>query len=117
MALLVNADGAIHVMPAEEWNLEPLRVHHGARAAYRVSRGRSGVRLEARSAAGQSCVLEAPGQCGQRLGILPDNPQYQIAPETPIEPLILLPECPIRKLCGAPESGMSHEERLWTSAE
>jgi hypothetical protein len=117
MALLVNADGAIHVVPAEEWNLEPLRIHHGARAAYRVSRSRAGVRLEARSAAGQCCVLEAPGPQGPVRGMLPDYPQYQIAPEAPIEPLTTFNERPIRRLCGAPVSGISHEERLWTSAE
>jgi hypothetical protein len=102
MALLVNADGAIHIVPAEDWNLEPLRLHHGASAAYRVSRGRQGVRLEARSAAGQSCVLEEPGPRGRWLGMLSDYPQYQIAPQAPIEPLTILSERPIRRLCGAP---------------
>jgi hypothetical protein len=117
MALLVNADGAIHVLPAEEWNLEPLRVHHGASAAYRVSRGRAGVRLEARNAAGQSCVLQAPERRGPFAGLSPDYPQYQVAPQIPIEPFIFLPERPIRRLCGAPVSGIFHEEPLWKSAE
>src|SRR5258706_11566199 len=107
MALLVNADGAIRVVPAEEWNLEPLRVHHGASAAYRVSRGRAGVRLEARSAAGQCCVLEAPGPRGPFAGMPPDYPQYQIAPQAPIEPIILFAGRPIRRLCGDPVSGIS----------
>src|SRR5579872_2920050 len=58
LAILVGRDGAIHMLPAEGWELESLRLDRGARAAYRVSRAGTGVRLEARSA-GESCMLQA----------------------------------------------------------
>lgn len=58
LAILVGRDGGIHMLPACGWELEPLRLHHGAKAAYRVTRNSSGVRLEARSA-GEACFLES----------------------------------------------------------
>ena len=88
VAILVGRDGGIHMLPASGWELEPLRLHHGALAAYRVSRAGGGVRLEARSA-GESCVLQAtvlpagvrqPGVLlsggGPARSALPDFPQY-----------------------------------------
>ena len=41
--------GAIHIASAEGWNLEALRLHHGAAAAYQVTRRDGQVRVEARS--------------------------------------------------------------------
>ena len=41
-----------------DWPLDSLRAHHGAEAAYRVQRGPTGVRVEARNA-GTSCLLMA----------------------------------------------------------
>jgi len=58
MAILVKADGGIHMLPASDWELESMRMHHGARTAYRVSRKDGGVRLEARSAS-QSCLIQS----------------------------------------------------------
>src|SRR5689334_8480888 len=88
LAILVSRDGGIHMLPASGWELEPLRLHHGALAAYRVSRAGGGVRLEARSA-GESCVLQStvlpagvrqpgvlPSGGGPARSALPDFPQY-----------------------------------------
>lgn len=74
VAILVRSDGGIHMLPASGWELEPLRLHHGARAAYRLSRAGGGVRLEARSAE-ESCVLQS-GRAGPARSVLPDFPQY-----------------------------------------
>ena len=56
------------------WELEPLRLDHGAKAAYRVTRSGGGVRVEARSA-DEACLLQSrPAQ--PRRAALPDFPQY-----------------------------------------
>jgi hypothetical protein len=73
-AILIGVDGAIRMQPAEGWELEPLRQHCGARAAYRVSRRSGGVRVEARRA-GESCLLQSRPADAVRV-ILQDNPQY-----------------------------------------
>src|SRR5689334_17363135 len=71
MAILVKGDGGIHMLPACDWELESMRLHHGARAAYRVSRKDGGVRLEARSAS-QSCLI----QSAKPERLLSDFPRY-----------------------------------------
>lgn len=58
LAILVGGDGGIHMLACADWQLESLRTHHGARAAYRVRRASGSVRLEARTAE-ESCVLAA----------------------------------------------------------
>jgi len=58
LAILVDRDGAIHMLPAAGWDLESLRLDHGAHAAYRVTRSAGAVRVEARSAA-EACLLQA----------------------------------------------------------
>jgi hypothetical protein len=76
MSLLMNSEGGIRVVCGGGWELEPLRVHYGARAAYRVSRNSQGVRVEGRSVEG-SCVLETP----QTISLQPlpkDYPQYYL---------------------------------------
>ena len=75
LSILVNHDGGIHVIAGGDWQLESLRAHHGASAAYRVHRTNGSLRVEARSAA-QSCLLttERPER-----GLLPplhDFPRY-----------------------------------------
>ncbi len=75
LAILVGRDGGIHMLPAAGWELEPLRTHYGATAAYRVLREGRRVRLEARSAGG-SCVLESGSPPVPAAGILQDFPQY-----------------------------------------
>ncbi|HYW48832.1 MAG TPA: hypothetical protein VE959_38570 [Bryobacteraceae bacterium] len=77
-AILVGGDGGIHVLAGSGWELEPLRLHHGAAAAYRVTRTGGRVRLEARSAA-ESCRLETRAAAAVRAG-LRDCPQYLTTP-------------------------------------
>jgi hypothetical protein len=74
LAILVGSDGAIHMLPGNGWELEPLRLHYGAKAAYRVTRNVAGVWLEARSA-GEACLLQAKPARPWRAA-LPDFPQY-----------------------------------------
>ena len=59
MAILVGAGGAIHISSADGWNLEALRLHHGAAAAYEVTRRGGQVRVEARSSNGRCLIEEA----------------------------------------------------------
>ena len=58
MAILVHADGTIHVVPGEGWATDLLRFHHGAEAVYRVTRSGQGVRVEARKS-GECCELRS----------------------------------------------------------
>jgi hypothetical protein len=73
-SILVGRDGGIHMLAACGWELEPLRLHHGAKAAYRVTRSGGGVRVEARSA-DEACLLQAK-PARPRRAALPDFPQY-----------------------------------------
>jgi hypothetical protein len=75
-SVLVGSDGGIHMVYGSDWGLEPLRQHHGARAAYRVTRSAGSVALEGRSA-GASCRLEA-ARPGALLGPLAHVPCYQM---------------------------------------
>ncbi|HEY2016537.1 MAG TPA: hypothetical protein VGH38_23700 [Bryobacteraceae bacterium] len=77
-AILVGSDGAIHMLPATGWELEPLRIEQGARAAYRVTRAGGRVRLEARSA-DESCVLQAKPEkkASPWRAQIPEYPRYQ----------------------------------------
>ena len=74
LAILVGRDGAIHMLAASGWELEPLRMHHGAKAAYRITRNAGAVRLEARSA-DEACLLQAKPVPPWRAA-LRDFPQY-----------------------------------------
>jgi len=76
-SLLVGPDGGIHMVFGSDWGLEPLRQHHGARAAYRVTRSAWSVVLEGRSA-GASCKLEAARPARVLLGPPAQIPCYQI---------------------------------------
>ena len=78
LAILVGRDGGIHMLAGSGWELEPLRLHHGAKAAYRITRNGGGVRLEARSA-GEACLLQAKPARPWRAA-LPDFPQYLTIP-------------------------------------
>jgi len=75
MAILVSRDGGIHMISGADWELEPLRIDHGARAAYRVSRRDGRVRLEARSA-DESCLLETKPPARRIPALALDFPQY-----------------------------------------
>jgi hypothetical protein len=75
LSILVNREGGIHMIAGADWQLEALRAHHGANAAYRVHRSHGSVRLEARNAT-QSCVLAAERPERALLPPLPDFPLY-----------------------------------------
>ena len=78
VAVLVGPEGGIHIVFGSDWALEPLRQHHGARAAYQITRSAGRVALEGR-AAGASCRLEVsrparalldPVACVRSLGMV-----------------------------------------------
>ena len=75
MSILVSRDGGIHMLAGDDWGLEPLRMHHGARAAYHISRKAGGVRVEARSA-DESCLMEKRQPAHRLPAMPPDFPQY-----------------------------------------
>jgi hypothetical protein len=67
-SIVVRHDGGIHMMAGADWPLESLR-------AYRVQRGKDGIRVEARSASG-SCLLTAARPERALLPPLADFPNY-----------------------------------------
>ena len=75
MAILINRDGGIHMIAGTDWELEPMRLHYGASAAYRVNRSGGQVRLEARRA-NERCTLVAEKPVGTAHYGLTDFPQY-----------------------------------------
>ena len=77
-SILVHRGGGIHVITDSGWTAESLLAHHGADAIYRVKRGSSGVRLEARRG-GDTCVLNSQAP-PRHLPALIDHPQYVLAP-------------------------------------
>lgn len=78
-SLLVDSEGAIRMVFGSDWALEPLRQHHGARAAYRVTRSAGRLSLEGRSV-GASCRLEADRPARALLGSVAHVPCYQSVP-------------------------------------
>ncbi|HTM49486.1 MAG TPA: hypothetical protein VL285_12420 [Bryobacteraceae bacterium] len=68
LSIVIGQDGAIRLMMGSDWPLESLQAHHGAKAAYRVSRSGSQVRVDGRSRTG-SCRLqsEPPALVARRL--------------------------------------------------
>ena len=79
MAILVEEDGAIHMCPAADWDLECLRRHWGAAVVYGVTRKGSSVRVEARSGV-ESCRLEAAGAASVAVVGIANFPQYCLIP-------------------------------------
>jgi hypothetical protein len=75
MAILVNRDGGIHIIAGADWQLEPMRLHYGASAAYRVNRTGGHVRLEGRRA-NESCTLVVEQPVRAARNGLADFPQY-----------------------------------------
>ncbi|MFY9726531.1 MAG: hypothetical protein WB579_09140 [Bryobacteraceae bacterium] len=76
VSVLVGPDGGIHMVFGSDWGLEPLRHHHGARAAYRVTRSGGRVAVEGRSA-GATCRLEAARPARVLFGSPAQIPCYQ----------------------------------------
>jgi hypothetical protein len=68
LAILIGAQGEIHMLEAAGWALAGLLAEHGAKTAYRVTRERGQVWLEGRSG-GDSCLLrsESPVAAGRHL--------------------------------------------------
>lgn len=75
-AILVGANGGLHFIMDTPFSLEGAVAESGARTAYRVSRSKSGVRVEGRNAAGRRCVFE---QHRPKPEVLRDQPLYQIS--------------------------------------
>jgi hypothetical protein len=78
LTILMSRDGGIHMLMGSDWPLGSLQAHHGADAAYRVSRNGAEVRVEGKSRTG-SCLLrsEIPSAVAKRL--LADRPRYLLA--------------------------------------
>jgi hypothetical protein len=78
LTILMSQDGVIHMLTGSDWPLGSLQAHHGACAAYRVSRSDAGVRVEGKSRTG-SCLLqsETPSSVAKRL--LAERPRYLLA--------------------------------------
>jgi hypothetical protein len=68
LAILITAEGGIHMRDASGWALPSLEQHYGARTVYRVTQTRAGVRVEGRSR-GETCLLEKelPNSVARRL--------------------------------------------------
>ena len=58
LAIVIGQDGAIRMLMGSDWPLDSLQAHHGAIAAYRVSRSGTHVRVEGKSRTG-SCMLQS----------------------------------------------------------
>ena len=67
-------------LSADGWNLEALRLHHGAAAAYQVTRRDGRVRVDARSAEG-TCVIE---RRRNDASAFPGVPRYEASGSTEI---------------------------------
>jgi hypothetical protein len=78
IAILIGQDGAIHMLMDTDWPLDSLQSHHGASAAYKVSRTGSQVRVEGKSHT-SSCVLESEPAAAVARRMLTDRPRYLLA--------------------------------------
>lgn len=78
LAILIGQDGAIRLLMDNDWPLASLQAHHGASAAYRVSRTGAQVRVEGKSR-GSSCVLESETPAATALRMLSGRPRYLLA--------------------------------------
>jgi hypothetical protein len=58
MTILINPEGAIHMIADSDWPLDSLSWHHGAKTAYRVSQQSGSVRVEGREGM-RTCVMQS----------------------------------------------------------
>ena len=58
MTILINQEGRLHMIADNDWPLDSLTWHHGARTAYRVSDNNGSIKVEAREGQ-KTCVLES----------------------------------------------------------
>jgi hypothetical protein len=73
--IMIGQDGAIRIVMGSDWPLNSLQAEHGAKAAYRVSRSGSQVRVEGKSWNG-SCLLQSEPVSSVARRILADRKQY-----------------------------------------
>jgi hypothetical protein len=78
LAILVGQDGGIRMVMGTDWPLDSLQAHHGASAAYKVSRTASQVRVEGKSRT-SSCVLESQSASAVARRLLADSPRYLLS--------------------------------------
>jgi hypothetical protein len=78
LAILIGQDGAIRMVMDTDWSLESLQAHHGASAAYKVTRTAAQVRVEGKSRT-NSCVLESEPPAAVAKRMLMDRPRYLLA--------------------------------------
>ena len=78
LAILIGQDGAIRMVMGSDWPLHSLETHYGAKAAYRVSREASQVRVEGKSR-GASCMLQSEPISSIAKRLLADRPRYLLA--------------------------------------
>jgi hypothetical protein len=89
-SILIAPEGGIRVVSgSEDWSLESLRVHHGARMAYRVSQRGGRVQLEGR-AGSRTCLFEAEKPDGAAGLLLTNTRHYDIASAPRALPAALL---------------------------
>lgn len=73
LAILMSADGGIHMLDGSGWNLESLRRHHGADSAFLVTRENGRVSLEARTQ-GSHCTMRSETPAAILRPALPECP-------------------------------------------
>ena len=78
-SILIAPEGGIRVVSESGWSLESLRVHHGARMAYRVSQRDGRVQLEGR-AGSRTCLFEAEKPDGAARLLLANTRHYDLLP-------------------------------------
>lgn len=76
-ALLIRADGGVHMIMESQTPLDTGTAYAEAHTAYRVTRSRSGVRVEGKSAA-QKCLLEDRGRLPAHRMFLRDQVLYSM---------------------------------------
>jgi hypothetical protein len=77
-ALLIRPDGGLHFIMETPFTLEAASQYGGAQSAYRVTRSRTGVRVEGWSA-GRKCLIEERPAYKE---LLRDQPLYRITSST-----------------------------------
>ena len=75
LAILIGADGGIHMVMGSDWPLDSLRAHHGAPSGYRVSRRGGRVEVEGKSRE-QTCLLTSAPALSAARQILTNRRQY-----------------------------------------
>ncbi|MGA2134229.1 MAG: hypothetical protein ABSH50_18195 [Bryobacteraceae bacterium] len=76
LAILIGAQGGIHILEAGEWALPGLLAHHGAQTGYRITRRQGSVKLEGRCGSTACQMLaDSPAHTARQL-LSPIAPGY-----------------------------------------